>query len=212
MTDRRKADLKLVTTEETALPALSIDALDLDNLPARLTDAMMAALQNLADTPLPALHPCDERHFAQCLRVMLSVLPKRATDDVSGELFVEAYRRKLGKFSNDAISFMADKALERCKWFPTIHECLEILDDWRRWDIHCQRRAKARRAVGDERRAREQDERARNTLTGTVLTQDDVDKMTPEMIRIGLACKALRNRDDGTPAPWFTKDGEEIPY
>lgn len=65
---------------------------------------------------------------------MAAALPRRAADDVSAELISAAYQRKLGHLSKGAISFLVDQALDRCHWFPTIAECLEIVAAWERDD------------------------------------------------------------------------------
>lgn len=136
---------------------------------------------------------------------MLAVLPKRSLDEVSGELFVAAYQKKLGQYSDAAISFLADKAMERCQWFPTIAECVEILAEYRRSDEHTERRNLASRIASYEMNARRDDERSWgkiNTWSAPPLTQADVDQMSPAMKRLGLASKALVKNDDGTISPW----------
>ena len=92
--------------------------------------------------------------MSKILRTMLAVLPRRGSDDVSGELFVSAYQHKLGHLPNDAVSYIADKALETCKWFPTIAECLELLDGWRRVDVFTKRKYAAQELEHRENMAR----------------------------------------------------------
>lgn len=65
---------------------------------------------------------------------MLAVLPKRGSDELSGELLANAYRRMLGHHTKAEINFLTEQVLGRCKWFPTIAECVEILAEWRRRD------------------------------------------------------------------------------
>ena len=194
----------------TVLPEPSIDNLDLASLPPRLDDEMLERVTAIARTPLPDPEPANPRHFNQCLRVMLAVLPKRSSDDVSGELFVAAYQKKLGHYCDDAISFLADKAMERCQWFPTIHECIEIIGDWRRNDEHTRRRANAQNIAGVERVQRErdnQDWRTKHNHFG--ITQAEVDGMSEQMKRIGLACHALMHDETGAIVPWKPAPGEE---
>lgn len=136
-------------------PEHSTDDLDLTTLPERLDDALLARVQNIANSPLPPPIPCSETHLSKVLRVMLSVLPRRNADDVSGELFVGAYQRKLGHLPDDAISFIADRAMEQCRWFPTIAECLELLVGWYRSDAHARRKQLAAKLAGAERLARQ---------------------------------------------------------
>ena len=144
-------------TAETGSPRHSTDDLDLTMLPERLDDVMLARVQAIARSPLPALPACDSQHFNQCLRIMQAVLPRRNTDDVGGELFVEAYHYQLGKHPAEAITYLLEKATASCKWFPTIAECLEIIAAWHRWDNHCQRRVDARGIAAEERRNRQDD-------------------------------------------------------
>lgn len=209
-------DPALYGTPVTALPAHSTDDLDLTALPERLDDTTLERVKAIARSPLPPEAASTERHFNQCLRVMLAVLPKRGADELTGELFVAAYQRKLSQYSDAAISFLADKAMERCQWFPTIHECLEILTDYRRHDDAVRRRHEASQVAAKEGEYRRKEEWERDAEQRRWnanhnhfgLTQEDVEKMDPAMIRIGLGCKALRKDDDGVVRPWFRKDGE----
>ena len=157
----------------------------------------MDRLKEVARLPLPREEPCDARHFGQCLRIMLAVLPKRSQDDLSGELFVAAYQRKLGDRSNAAISFLADKAMERCQWFPTIAECLEILADYRRSDIVMTKWLDVRHAVSREENTRNLEARRFRHDRTPALTQADVDVMPDYLRRIGVASGALMVDDEG---------------
>lgn len=197
-------NLGIDMTAETALPVPSTDDLDLTTLPERLDDAMLARVKAIAEAPLPTLPPCDDRRFNQCLRVLLAVLPKRTSDELSGELFVAAYQRQLGHMPAAQISFLADKATERCRWFPTIAECLEIASEWRRWDDDTKRKAEAGRLLRAEERARWSDERQwhREHQGLYSISQEDVDEMSEPMIRIGLKCGALERGEDGKVRPW----------
>lgn len=200
-------------TTATASPEPSTDDLDLTILPERLDDVTLERVKAIARSPLPPEAPATERHFNQCLRVMLAVLPKRSADEVTGELFVAAYQRKLGQYSDTAISFLADKAMERCQWFPTIHECLEILADYRRNDAAVQRMRDASRLKYEEERARENEDREWRKIgreNSWHIPQDVIDKLSPEMIRIGIGCKSLMYNADGRVVNWQPEDGEVI--
>lgn len=202
--DRRPAP----ETPETVLPALLTDDLDLTRLPERLDNDTLDRVKALAQSRLPEPIPCGERHFTQCLRVMLAVLPKRQADELSGELFVAAYQRKLGHYSDAAISFLADKAMERCQWFPTIHECLEILEDYRRYDEHVERRALAASIQRKEEGARLWEEREFREITNDRgrpgrddITMDDIAKLPPHLIQFGLNARALVQDENGNVKP-----------
>lgn len=197
MTDKNQ-HLRVVTGSQTPLTA----AFDLWNPPARLNDEDLAIVRAIAEEPLPALPPCAESHLAKCLRIMLAVLPKQTTDELGGELFVEAYKRQLGHYPNEAISYLADRATANCRWFPTIAECLEILSDWRRSDEATRRKAQAQFLASRERNLRWIDDRPQPE-PAPPLTQDQVDRMDEKMVRLGLACGALIRDDQGIvrPAP-----------
>lgn len=57
-------------------------------------------------------------------------MPKKAGDEVSGELLAKGYWRVLGeKLSEHEMSTLTEMVLERCKWFPTVAECREIMGE-----------------------------------------------------------------------------------
>lgn len=173
---------------------------DLMTLPPRLTDAQLAACRTVADEPLPPPVECSQAHLARCLRVMLAVLPRAATDAVGGELFVRAYERHLLEWPQQAISYLAERATRDCRWFPTIVECRDILAQWHRDDEHTRQRALASAAIGRELAAR----RAENPPPEPEympITQDLVDAMAEPLRRIGLAGGWLVQDDDGAIRP-----------
>jgi hypothetical protein len=134
---------------------------------------------------------------------MLAVLPRQAANELSGELFVAAYAKKLGHLSKDAVSFVADKAMERCRWFPTIVECLEIAGEWTRDDEHTRRKAQAARLALTERNARNRDCNRGSAWNAPKITQAEIDKMPPELIELGLSCRTLRRNAEGKVVEWF---------
>jgi hypothetical protein len=190
MTDH--STLAAAPTGETALPRLSTDSLDLTALPERLDDRTLAAVKEIAAAPVPCLPSCDPTTLNQTLRMMLSALPRRHSDDISGELFVAAYQRKLGNLPKPQIDYLCDRALERCRWFPTIAECLEIVAEWRRRDEYTRRRAEAAEMAMREEMRRKADARKAKQAS---LTQQGVDNLCPELRAMGLKCGALVERD-----------------
>ena len=124
--------------------------------------------------------------------MMLSALPRRHADDISGELFAEAYARKLGGLNKPQVEYLLDKALERCRWFPTIAECLEIVSEWTRRDEYTRRKAKAVELAMREEMRRKEDARR---SAGRSLTQEGVDNLCPELRAMGLKCGALVERE-----------------
>lgn len=114
----------------------------------------MALVEALASSPLPPPIPCDEDYFLKCMTVMQASLPRRASDDMSGEALVDAYRWKLGSQPRSAISHLTSVALDRCKWFPTIAECMEIIGGWTRNDEALRTKRRAEVLARNERLAR----------------------------------------------------------
>lgn len=169
--------------------------LDLVNLPVRLDDQMLAAVEKLANLPLPALQPCDDRHFAQCIRIMLATLSKRNSDDLSGDLLLAAYRRILGHHPREAIDYLCLEVLARCKWFPSIAECSEILAGWKRKDNRPIAAARARH----ERQARL--EEAMVALERGELTGEQIGAMPERFLQIALTRGLVWFDPDGTYRP-----------
>lgn len=67
-------------------------------------------------------------HFLKCLRLWQAMLAKRASDEIDGELLAKGYWRVLGeKLTEQEMSALTEMVLERCKWFPTVAECREIM-------------------------------------------------------------------------------------
>ncbi len=129
----------------------------LSSLPVRLDDATLAKVEAVAAAPLPALPPCDDRHMTQCLGILDAALPRQSAGEANGKLRLAAYKRKLAHLPAEAISYLADQALDRCRWFPTIAECVEIVSEWKRSDEPVQAKARAQAIARREREARMDD-------------------------------------------------------
>ena len=170
-------------------------------MPDRLDDDLMAKVASIAKAELPRLPACDVKSFGQMLRMMLSALPRRQADDISGELFVAAYERQLGHMSKPHLEYMMDKALRQCKWFPTIAECFELASGWVRRDEATERQKQAHRLFERENNARIADQYQWTQKSAMLMTQRMVDDMAPELQRIGLKCGALYKDKTGKVRP-----------
>lgn len=139
-----------LATRETASSACSTGKLsvaEIAALAARLDDGMLARLEATAKAPLPALSPCDDDHFAKCMRT-LSILPRRGDDEVTAELRFAIFRKKLGAYPNEALSALVSEGLEIFRFFPTIAECVDLIGKvWRRNDEHTRARHLAQRRM-----------------------------------------------------------------
>lgn len=199
--------LPAATEEPTSEPASNalatktfseLDLTVLDRLPARLSDSTMAALADIMNCALPADQGCDDEHFAACMR-SLATLPTGRGDEVDGKLRYSLYKRKLSGFSNAAMSHLVSQALERCKFFPTIHECLGLLRGWN----NRQQAVDARRRATN---ARQNELQLRMEETMDALSRGDLDgeeiAALPEWCRrIAEARGLLWNDGDGKYRP-----------
>lgn len=172
---------------------------EIRNLPAELSEAQLAAVEATARARLPELSPCDQTAFGAIIRTMRAALPMRAMDETSGKLLVATYYRMLGNWPREAISYLAERAVAECKWFPTIAECRDILADWERTDEP--KRAKdaanglieSRAARAERERFHEKEEFLRRLRAGAV-TQAEVDAAPRWFVDIA-ECQGLLTRD-----------------
>lgn len=169
----------------------------------------MKALQEIADAPLPPPAACDDLHFAQCFRLLSAVLPKQSKDELDGKLFVAAYKRILQNHSRDAISYLTEEAMSTCRWFPTIAECLNILEGYQRNDDDTRFRAAVNSRLVQERHQRWEDERKARAerppvIVRNQLTQDDVDQLPSYLVKLGLSLGTLEYDATGklVPVEW----------
>jgi hypothetical protein len=121
--------------------------------PVRLSDNDLAAALAVASATLPALAQPDERFLEKCLR-MMTTLPRRKDDSVSGQLRVRAYQLAIGNYPCLALEFLVTEALRACKFFPSTAECVEILSGWQRNDDALRAKRAAETAVRRESQAR----------------------------------------------------------
>lgn len=99
-------------------------------LPDRLDEETLNHLTIFAKSPLPLAEVCSDRVFGQTMLTLHVALPSKERSEVEDDLKFRVYQRKLGHLPHEAIATMASRALDRCKWFPTIAECLSLLKDW----------------------------------------------------------------------------------
>lgn len=197
-----------MSTAGTALNALSID--ELNSLPARLDDRQLRLVHEMSQLPVPAPERCDDEFFARCFRA-IAILPRQASDDTKGELQVKLYQRKLGNLPKPQISFLVDRALERCKWFPTIAECLAIAGEWGGVRADEARRLAHQRYHGEmDARTKELAGWKRRIEAGLV-DQDDIDAM-PGWMTKALLRSELLVEDEGQIRVARPRAVAEFPY
>ena len=55
------------------------------------------------------------------------MLPKRAGDDIGGELMAKGYHRMLGHLSETEMGWLTEMVLDECEWFPTVAQCKAMM-------------------------------------------------------------------------------------
>lgn len=195
------ATTEMVSSATSTIASLRLADLDLkvlENLPKRLSDGLMAHLEMIVSCPLPPDVSCDDGHFAQVMR-SLSILPRRADDEISGKLRTGLYERMLGGFSDEGLSYMCERVLATCTFFPSIAECLKILEKWDNRALAKQAQEKAKNALRHERQFRMEE-----TMLSLMKGELDGDAIAalPEGIRDIALTRALIWADpDGTFRP-----------
>lgn len=81
--------------------------------------------------PKEAFPPASVDQISRHLRFLDASLPSKAIDDTTAKMRFAVYIKMMSKFSNEALSFMGQRACETLDWFPTVKQCLTILADFR---------------------------------------------------------------------------------
>lgn len=170
----------------------------------------IAQARKIAEAPLPALEACSVNHFDECLRILLASLPKRNSDDLSGDLLIRAYSGKLGGFSEGQINYLLDRALERCEWFPTIAQCIAIIGEWQRNDAPLLLQERAKSMVLWDRQRRFDGVMAH--LAAGTFTQDQIDALPDSWKVVGETRGYLWAKDDGSYTARILPNGETVRY
>jgi hypothetical protein len=170
-------------TDATASPRLVIASsmptmAELIEMPTPLSKTDLAVV-SAAAMHCPDLAPCGDVYFAKCVRI-ISTLPHRASDDTSGELMLAVYRRMLGHYSAGAIGYLTEAVLTRCKWMPTIAECIDIITGWDRNDEPYRVHLRAGWMLNNHRQ--EIYDRLMDDISSRRLSQDQIDAL-PDAIK-----------------------------
>lgn len=209
-------------TGSRPLSTAELQRLNVERLPKRLDDEQLAMVEMVASSPLPDLPPCGEAYFLKCIRTMQAALPRRQADELSGDLVTSAYQRMLGAEPRAAISFLTERALDECQWFPTIHECKAMLNDWNRDDVHSRIRDLARDRAAKEHSSRQWERQAQfdevmHRLAAGTVPQAEIDALPEQWKAVGeTRCYLWRHADgsytprgNGFPSPWAVDQAGE---
>ena len=174
------------------------------DLPSRLTTDQMKRLEDYALMEVPKSSPCPPERFAEEFQRMKRNLSMRRMDADIGRDLVTDYAKSLGRFSEEAITHLADWSIENLKWFPPIPDCLSILESHQREDLKLIRLAKAK--LRKERHARLDD--AQMGIRFGRIGQDEANQL-PKWIKAALI-KSGELMEDGTIHPsavWVREGG-----
>lgn len=149
---------------------------------------MLETVRRIARCQPPALPPCDLRMFSETILAMASALKRRSLGDISGQTLVREYHRHIGNQPADAIAYLREAAIRELDWFPTVAECLRILDRWIRDDDAVKLLARSRRVISAECEARRHDMRA--DVAEGKLSAEEIEAL-PERVRRDLDCANL---------------------
>ena len=158
-----------------------------------LAPSQLSLVKRLAEH-CPVDEPCDEVHFAKCLR-LLATLPRRTGDELTGELLLALYRRMLGHHTAGAINFLTEAALAKCKWMPTVAECLTILERYRRDDEPMRIHLAAGSLLLRDRQAKY--DGVMQQLAGQRLSRAEIDALPESWRRAAVTYGHLRPTQDG---------------
>ncbi len=97
---------------------------------SEMTDSECDELRELA-LAMPAEHiPVETRELAKQLQFIAATLPSKNTDEQSGQMRTAVYARILGGYTKEALSYMTERVCRELDWFPTPHQCLDILSSY----------------------------------------------------------------------------------
>lgn len=97
----------------------------------------------IADTPVAAPVRSTPEFIVQCLTLWDAQLKRKPTDNATGAMRVEIFKRAFAHMAQEQVKFMSHQVIMRMKFFPTVAECLEIASEWRSEAKAEQERAKA---------------------------------------------------------------------
>jgi hypothetical protein len=89
------------------------------------------ALQAWAETASDRVPTASAEQIARHLEFLAATLPSKNVDEATGKMRFAVYYKILGDYSDHALAYMSRKVCEKHDWFPTPHQCLEILDGYR---------------------------------------------------------------------------------
>lgn len=144
-----------------------------------MTDTECDELREIA-LAMPVEHvAASSREFAKHLQFIAATLPSKNIDEESGQQRTAVYARILGGYTNAALSYMSERVCRELDWFPTPHQCLEILANY---NPPVTRKDRALRLCADHLQARF--EAFRERLRTEIVDQCTIDAIPERWKRI----------------------------
>ena len=129
---------------------------------------------------------------ARHIEFLAATLPSLAQDFESGAKRMAVYAKILGEFSDNALAYMSREAIRRLDWFPTPHQCLQILAEYR----ETTQREQALRLVHNW--ASSKFHAWIDGIRADAVSQADIDGAPDQWKRVAAERCILRRMDDGS--------------
>ncbi|MES3155036.1 hypothetical protein [Sphingomonas faeni] len=120
--------------------------------------------------------PADERCIRQSLGGLSAALPSQATDELTGNLKLNAYKTMLAGYDERALAYACRRCLDELDWMPTVHQLKERMAKWVSPEESAIRRARAIMRTG----------RREVTTEAPPITADQIRALKPEFISMGV--------------------------
>ena len=95
-----------------------------------LTVAECDELRSIALSMPDEQFEVSPRELARQLQFIEATLPAKNVEEQSGQMRTAVYARILGGYTKEALSYMTQRVCRELDWFPTPHQCLDILADY----------------------------------------------------------------------------------
>lgn len=180
-------------TDSPQSSARSLVAKPMIRMPTTIEECR--ALKVWAESVPATVEPISPPQLAKHLSFMAATLPSRSVDDETGKMRFAVYVRILGRFSNEALAYMARTACETLDWFPTPKQCLAIIEQYRE---PLSERDEALRLCA--RFTRDRFDGFIAALAAGAMTDEEVNNFPEQWKRIAVEQGHLLLTDDGTYA------------
>lgn len=143
------------------------------------------------------------QQIGEHLAFIKSALPSQNRDELAGEMGATVYVSALSDYTNEAVSYMAKRAVVEFDWFPTPRQCLAIIKGYKNAPTL---RARGLRKV--QGHSQKQLEMFLNKLKAGPVSQEYIDAQSDKAKQIAETQSWLWFKD-GKYTQRFKKDSEQ---